>query len=269
MTDALLHYGREGRTLAHIPVIDIHAHIGKWAYNAPVTMEERIVMMDRVGVDVTIISSSRALDGDIVVGNTAVRDAIARFPERVRGYAHVSANYPELIMPELERCFASSGFVGIKLYMTGIPFDDPRFDPVWAFAAERGTPILSHTWAGNLNQFDRVAERFPSIPFIAAHAGSELTYQKYIDAALRAPNLYLDLTYSRDHPNMIEHLAATVGAGRLLWGSDEPLLSMTHQVSKVLFACLTDDDKHQILYGTARRIFGPEIIPAKYGAMVE
>lgn len=265
MKDTLLCYGREGRSLDHLPVIDIHAHIGKWAYTVQVTMEERIAVMDRVGIDVAIISSMRAVDGDIVLGNTEVRDAVARFPGRVAGYVHVSANYPDLIQPELKRCLALSGFVGIKLYITGIEFDDARFDPVWACASERGVPIIAHTWAGNLNHLDVVAERYPTVSFIAAHTGSELAYQPYIDAALRVPNLFLDLTYSREHPNMIEHLVACVGADRVMWGSDEPVFSMAHQVSKVLFARLTDEQKRQILYGTALRVFGPEIIPARYG----
>ena len=231
MSDLLLQYAREGRTLDFLPVIDCHAHVGRWARNVPVTLEERIATMDRVGVDVAVISSSRALSGDIVAGNSQVCEAITRFPQRFRGYVHASANYPELILPELERCLDLPGFVGIKLYLTGIPFDDARFDPVWAFANERGVPIITHTWAGNLNQFDRVAERYPTVPFIVAHTGSELSYPVYIDAARRVPNLYLDLTYSRHHPGMIEHLVEEVGASRIVWGSDEPLLAMAHQLS--------------------------------------
>lgn len=260
----LLQYGREGRTLDHLLVIDIHGHCGAMVQCATVTLKEQAAMMDRVGIDVAIVSSIAALKGQISTGNDAVREIIDRYPGRIFGYIHVSANYPELIAPEIARCCAHPGFVGIKVYQNGIPFSDPRFDPAWDAARDRNLPVLAHTWGGNLTGFDAVALRFPTVSFIAGHAGSDFAYQAYIDAARRAPNLYLDLTCSRDYTNMIPHFVTQLGAERLVWGTDIPLFSMAQQISKVLFASISDTDKSLILGRNAIRIFGDKIIPASF-----
>jgi predicted TIM-barrel fold metal-dependent hydrolase len=214
--------------------------------------------MDRVGVGIMAISALPALSGDIQRGNDEVADVVGRHPDRFIGYAHVNANFPELLRSELERCFAKPGFKGIKVYPLGVPYDDPGFEPVWEFAAERRAPVLAHTWAGDLTGLDRCAQRHPAVPFLAAHAGSELQYQAYIDAAKRARNLHLDLTYSRNYANLIEHFVRMVGTDQIVWGTDQPLFSMAQQAAKVLFARIPDEDKKKILYTTAARLFGLE-----------
>ena len=83
-----------------------------------------------------------------------------------------------------------------------------------------------------------------------------LAADRSIDAARRARNLYLDLTYSRNHTGLIEHFVKEVGADRLVWGSDEPLFSMSQQVGKILFARIPDADKKKILWDNGARIFG-------------
>lgn len=255
MTTPLIEFARTGRSVTHLPLFDAHAHVGGWRLFDSTTLEQRVAMMERTGIRVSVVSSLRALAGDIVGGNDEVLDAMDRYPTRFLGYVHVSANYPELIAPELARCFQHPGMRGIKVYQNGIPYDDARFTPVWEYAAVAGVPVLAHTWGGALTGFDAVAAAYPTVAFLAAHAGSDFAYQPYLEAARRAPNLYLDLTYSREHTGMIEHFVATLGAQRLVWGTDEPLFSMAHQLSKVLFARISDEEKTVILCQSAR-LFG-------------
>lgn len=255
MTQPLIEYGRQGKRL-DIPVFDIHAHINPIIGTDVPTLEQSVAQMEQLGIALVAISSTMALGGDIVLGNDTVWEATRRFPGQVIGYCHVSANYPDHILPELERCFARGGFYGIKLYQVGIDYDNALYDPAWAFATEHKLPVLAHTWGGDLTGFDRMAARYPTVPAFAAHAGSGFGYKPYVEAAKRVPNLYLDLTYSREHTNMIEHFVAELGADRIVWGSDAPLFSMSQQVSKVLFARITDADKRKILYENAYPLFG-------------
>ena len=255
MSGALIDYARAGARLDDIPVFDAHAHVGGRTMLDDPPVDVQVAEMERLGIDVAAVSSARALAGDIERGNDEVADAIRRFPGRFLGYAHVSGNYPETMIGELERCFALDGFRGIKLYQVGPAYDDPVFDPVWAFAAERGAPVLAHTWGGDLTGFDRAAEQHPTVACLAGHTGSGFAYQPYIEAALRAPNLYLDLTYSREHTNMIEHIVERVGAERIVWGSDAPCFSMSQQLAKLLFARIPDDAKRKIIYDNAARLF--------------
>jgi len=250
MSQPLIDYARAGLRL-DIPVFDIHSHIGDLIGEDPPALEGQVAQMDRLGINTVAVSSVHALVGDIARGNDDVAEAMRRFPGRIVGYCHVSANYPEFLLPEVERCFRNDGFRGIKLYQVGPEYDDPAYEPIWAFAEERGLPVLAHTWGGILTGFDRAAEKHPAVPCFAGHAGSGFAYQPYIDAARRISNLYLDLTYSREHTNMIEHFVAELGAGRIVWGSDAPLFSMSQQLSKVLFARISDEDKRKILYENA------------------
>jgi predicted TIM-barrel fold metal-dependent hydrolase len=263
MTRPLIEYARRGLPLRDVPVFDCHAHIGRMNQVVDVPLADRIAEADRLGIDLTAISSTLAIAGDIRRGNRQVADAIRRYPDRFIGYCHVSARFPELILPELKRCFAIEGFRGIKAYQVGVPYDDPLFEPAWEFAAARKAPVLAHTWGGELSGLDHAAARHRGVAFIAAHAGSAFAYASYIAAAQANPNLYLDLTYSREHTNMIEELVGKVGADRIVWGTDTPLFSMAHQISKVLFAQIDDADKRKILYTTAAGLFRLPVSPPR------
>lgn len=258
MMSELARYGREGKKIDIFPIFDSHAHVGQWSIFDAYTLKDQIAEMDRIGVRVAALSSLVALSGEIRRGNDVVTGALQEYPGRFLGYVHVSANYPDAMLPELKRCFAIRGFKGIKVYQTGIPYDDPQFKPVWKFAEKHAAPVLAHTWAGNLTGFDKVAKAHPDIPFLAAHSGSDCTYKAYVEAARRAQNLYLDLTYSRDHVGLIEYFVKTVGASRLVWGTDVPLFSMAQQIGKVLFARISDKDKKKILWDNGARLFGFE-----------
>ncbi len=255
MSETLVDYARQGRRL-DMPIIDVHAHVGGMAGWDVLPLVDQVAEMDRVGIDVTAISSSRALYGDIAGGNDEVADAIRRYPGRFIGYCHVSGNYPETMLEELQRCFAIDGFRGIKVYQVGCAYDSENFDAAWQFAKERRVPVLAHTWAGELTGYDTAAEKNPDVNFMVAHTGSGFAYKPYIEFAQKCPNVYLDLTYSREHTGMIEHIVGEVGADRVVWGSDAPCFSMAHQVSKMLYTRIPDEDKLKIMHHNAARLFG-------------
>jgi predicted TIM-barrel fold metal-dependent hydrolase len=238
------------------PVIDAHADIGSFpGIDAP-PLEAQIEEMDHLGVDHAIVSSTLAIGGEIERGNDVIAEGVARYPKHLSGYCHVSACYADEMLPELERCFATGHFKGIKLYQVGVPFDDPRFDPVWAFAEAHNAPILAHTWAGNVTGFDVVAGKHPDVTFLAGHSGSGFAYQPYIEMAKAHPNFILDLTYSREHTHMIEHMVREAGAEQVIWGSDVPTFSLSQQLAKILFARITEEEKKAIIHGNAARFFG-------------
>lgn len=221
MSQPLIDFARQGRKL-DFPVFDAHAHVGNFAPYLSASVERQVWEMDRVGVEVQLVSSVEGLYGDISRGNDQAAAAAARYPGRIFAYCHVSGQYPELIASELERCFRNPVFKGIKLYQVGTRFDHPLFDPVYAFARERRLPVLAHTWGGEVTGLDKAAERNPDVPFLAGHAGSGFAYQPYVDMGKRIPNFYLDLTYSREHTNMIEYFVEHAGPGKIVWGSDAP-----------------------------------------------
>jgi uncharacterized protein len=254
MSMPLIDYARTGRTL-DFPVFDTHAHVGDFTNVISPPLERQIGELDRVGVRVQMVSSIEAIYGDIAWGNNQAAEAAARYPGRLFAYCQVSAQYPELMRAELDRCFRNPVFKGIKVYQVGTRYDHALFTPAWEFARERRVPVLAHIWGGDVTGLDKAAERFPEVAFIVGHSGSAFAYQPYADMAKRLPNFYLDLTYSREHTNMIEYFVEQVGPGQLVWGSDAPTFSISHQVGKVLYARIPDDAKRAILGGTAFKLF--------------
>ncbi len=256
MSRPLIEYARSGLPLTDVPVFDMHAHLDGGRNLAPCPPDEHVRIMDRIGINVAAISSCFALMGaHLQRGNDSVAAACAYAPDRFIGYCHVSGNYPDLVASELRRCFANPCFKGIKLYQHGVDFTDPVFAPVWTVAAELGVPVMSHTWGGSFTGLDKIAAQHPEVNFIFAHAGSGFVFEPYIAAALASPNIYLDLTYSREHPGMIEEFVARVGQDRIVWGTDFNLFSMAHQIGKVLYAKIDDNAKRAILHHNAARLF--------------
>lgn len=254
MTTTIREAALAGRAMP-FPIYDIHGHCGEFLGLTGPSMELTLAEMDRVGVRRMLISSIHALYGDIVGGNDEVARVCAAHPDRFWGYAHVSAQHPEHMVHELERCFEQPCFRGIKVYQVGTDFDDPLFDEVWAFAEARGLPVLAHTWGGNLTGFDRVAARHPGATFLAGHSGSGFAWKPYVDAARMASNLFLDLTCSREYTHLIEIFVREVGSERVVWGTDMPTFSIAQQAGKVLLADISDDAKRDILSINAQRLF--------------
>lgn len=255
MSMPLIDYGRLGRRL-DFPVLDIHAHVGSFAPFLSASLDSQVEEMDRLGVALQMVSSVEGIYGDLAWGNDQCAAAAARYPGRIFAYCHVSGQYPELMAGELERCLRNPVFRGIKLYQVGTRFDNPVFDPVWAAAEERKLPVLAHTWGGEVTGLDKAAQKHPAVNVLAGHAGSGFVYKPYVDMSRAVPNFYLDLTYSREHTNMIEYFVEQAGADKIVWGSDAPTFSLSQQVGKMLFARIPDEAKRQIMEGNARRLFG-------------
>lgn len=261
MNMPLKEYAARGLPLKDVPLIDAHVHLNSMGHWEAPPLSEQVAEMDRLGIDVAVISSALSIAGDVTRGNDDVETALRQYPGRLYGYCFVSGNYPETMADELERRFANPAFRGLKVYPVGTPYDHPRFDPAWNFARDRGLPVLAHTWAGDYNGLDRAARRFPEVMFLAAHTGSGFVYQPYIDTARQLPNFILDLTYSREHTNMIETIVEQANPEQIIWGSDAPCFSMSHQLGKILFARIPDDIKHKIVCHNAARLFRIPVPP--------
>ncbi|MBT5320528.1 MAG: hypothetical protein HOL45_11560, partial [Chloroflexi bacterium] len=84
------------------PVIDLHAHAGRWGSVGVDDDPDRYVeIMDEAGIDRTCINC--IFYGDATMGNDTVARFIDRYPDRFVGVAFVTPHYPEEAIPELER----------------------------------------------------------------------------------------------------------------------------------------------------------------------
>lgn len=246
----------------HFDIIDVHAHLGPFAqfhipHNDAAGM---IAEMDRLGIRQMWIAAHAAIAADAVRGNDAVAEAVRAYPGRFLGYVVVDPNYPAEVVSELERRLAQPEFAMIKLHpgLANYPIDGPNYVPVWDIARERRCPVLTHAWTGcpycGPGPIRRVLDRHPDTRLIFGHALFHATFDEAAAVARDFEHVLLDLTTSNHAYGMLEHAVQTMGADRIVYGSDMPFISAAGAVGKVLYACISDEDKAKILAGNARRL---------------
>jgi predicted TIM-barrel fold metal-dependent hydrolase len=256
---------RTGRPLnqAGLRVIDAHAHLGPY-FNFYIPRPDAATMvsvMDRLGIDKACISSIPALGADVPRGNEMTAAAVRAYPDRFIGYASVDPHHPERVRPELERAFDELGLYLVKLHPTVVeyPISGPAYEPVWRFASERRTIVLSHTWAGTATcapkQFGPLAQEYPDIAFILGHSGGTPTgYLEAIEVAQEHQNIYLDLCRSEMSSTWVERIVTEVGPDRVLWGTDFPFLEPRYLVGRLACTRLSDGAKRQVFGESVERL---------------
>jgi len=244
-------------------IIDIHAHLGPYVgFEIPHGDADGMVFtMDRLGIAVAGISALTAINADYARGNDLTASAVRRHPDRFVGYAVANPWEPERISHELTRAFEELGFRGIKIIPSTwkLPVTDPRYEPIWAFAQERGTMVLSHTWAGDPtcrpSLFREIAARYPDVAFLLGHSGGPREGNvEAIDVAAACPNVYLELCYSQLTRRQLEEMVHAVGYERVLLGTDMPFIDPAFTIAKVICADLPEEQRRAIVGGNAERL---------------
>jgi predicted TIM-barrel fold metal-dependent hydrolase len=253
----LLEKGRRGESLAEYGIIDMHTHLMMdevpWG-NEPA--DELVRAMDQSGVAVSVVSSLARPGYRMEECNDIMQDALQRYPERLRGYVYTWPGDAKAVRAEVERRLAQ-GFSGVKmLVLMGFSYLDPGYAPAYEIADERRLPVLLHTYGNQagLDDVPELSERYPNASFVLAHAGAQHV-EHHIRIAGRTQNTYFELCTSSATYRAVETLVENVPLERIVWGSDDICLNMSHQLGKVLGAQISEEAKLQILSGNARRAF--------------
>lgn len=255
-----------GESLASLGwrIVDVHAHLGPTFqfYIPSPDAKSMVAMMDRLGIHLTCLASHLAITTDYLRGNDLSAQAARAFPGRLQGYVVVNPRYAEGITAELERGYDVLGLRGIKLHPTLHDFAvlDPRCEPIWRFAEERGAPILSHSWEEDARcrpkAFGQLAEAHPSIPFLLGHSGGTAAGRREaVAVAKEHPNIYLEICSSFLTCAELEWMVREVGAERVLFGSDSPWLNPAYTLGRVAYANLSEEELRLILGENAARLF--------------
>jgi predicted TIM-barrel fold metal-dependent hydrolase len=266
------------------PIIDIHGHIGCFygAYlPSAVSVERMIHSMDRAGVRLLVCSHHTALTYDVGRGNALMQEVIRNHPGRFLGYWVINPNHPDIIRRDLENYDRLNGFVGLKFWADYhlVPITSPKYSPALEFANERELLMKVHTFGGSPfnppEMLGEIAAKYPRAQFFMAHCGYG-DWETSVAVARDLPNVYLDLTsvvQALDFALMpggsfmpsascnsiminglLEHMVGTAGSKKVLFGSDLPWYSQTYHAGAILFARISDDDRHNILHRNAERL---------------
>jgi len=241
-------------------IIDAHVHLGTSAYfHLRADADFLLAQADACGFDRLFVTELDALFYDMTEGNDALAREIARCPERLIGYASVpTPRLGQRALDEVRRCREVHGFRGVKTYShPEASIAEPGSLPLLELAAELDMVVLAHTTP---EECDWLMDRMPDVSLLMAHMGGHPyargDWHRAVAVARRHPRLLLDTATSQIDNGMLEHAVAEIGPGRILFGTDMPLLDPFVQLAKVQGADLGADAKARILGGNAADLLG-------------
>ena len=244
------------------PVIDTHTHFGpgQGIYFPKLTPEQMIDTMDRCGVKYIISAPHTALV-DTDRGNMIAAELVTKYPKRFKAYWSVNPSYPDRTAKELEKFEDFSGFVGFKFLSDyhRVAITDQRYSPVLEYANKRELPVLMHTWGSSGYDgpalVEQVAKKYPDVIILMGHSGYG-QWDKAIQVARDYPNVYLELTAAYSVRGAVDAMVEGVGSEKITFGTDLPWFDPHYGIGCVIFARITEDDRHNILHRNAERLFG-------------
>ena len=241
-------------------VVDTHGHLGPSPTGSAgeITEAEVLAAMEANGVAATLVMP-QSLQAD----EPAAHDRIAAFaavhPGRIFGMASISPLLEEAAYyAEARRCVRDLGFKAIKLHPASYNTapTQPRAEKCFRAAADLGVPLIVHTGLGAPAALPSLliprAQQFPDLPIVLAHAGFVAYADEALVAAQVCPNVYLEPSWCQYY--QAKKMAAAIGSGRMLMGSDHPP-NLVVELAKWRATGLPEADLANALGGTARRLF--------------
>lgn len=275
-------------------IIDIHTHLFpdkvrsdresyfssepsfELLYSSPssrlVGVDELVSAMDANHIDKCVVFGFPWHTSDTCrMHNDYIIEAVQKHPGRLIGFGCFDPLSVEAAR-ETERCLNAglSGIGELAFYRSGIPEQAlEHLAPVMQICRQHDRPIMLHTnepvgheypgkTPNTLAQIYRLIQRFPKNLIILCHWGGGLFFfsllKKGVKEALR--NVYFDTAAS---PFLYERAVYRigidlVGAGKILFGSDYPLLSPKRYFSELQEAGLTADERSSICGLNAARL---------------
>lgn len=271
------------------PIIDMHGHVGSFygCYLPSAPVERMRQRLKRNGIQRIVCSHHSALACDVEHGNAQMQELVTSHPEQFLGYWVINPNDPLIVKKDLNSFAKRTGFVGLKLWPDYhlVPVNSPKYAPALEYADAHNLLVLVHTFGESpFDAPDLLAEaaaRWPRARFLMGHCGYG-EWEKSTAIARDLPNVYLDLTsvfqaldFSQmpggslmprvpvlsPHVNgLLEYMVATAGAKKIVFGSDLPWYSQHYHAGAVVFAHISDEDRHDILHKNAERLLGPHLL---------
>ena len=238
------------------------------------TTDELIASMDRAGIDISVIVNTGWTTHELCVEtNDYILESIARHPKRLIGFCAVQPQSPEAAIAEIERC-AKGGMRGVgemrpdmQLFDLG---DEEAMQPIVEALRKHKLMLLTHASEPVGHDYpgkgiitpDRLypfITNFPDLTIVCAHWGGGLPFYALMPEVKQAmKNVFFDTAASPFlySPQVYNQVTQLVGADKILFGSDYPLLAQTQLLQEINSADLSEEAKSLILSGNAQRLLG-------------
>jgi len=239
-----------------------------------VTADDLIHSMDKAGIDMAVVVNIGWTTHDLCVEiNDYILESVARYPQRLIGFCAIQPWSPEAAMAEIERC-ARGGARGIGELRPDMQLfdlrDDELMSPLVAVMQHYRLMMMVHASEPVGHQYPGKGSitpdmlypfiaRFPDLPLVCAHWGGGLPFYALMPEVKEAlHNVYFDSAASSFlyTPQVYPQVIQLVGAEKILFGTDYPLLPQSRLLNEIGALDLSEQDRDLILSGNARRLLG-------------
>ena len=236
--------------------------------------QDLLAAMDRDGVERAVVMGMGWTDRQIAIeANDYIIQAVRDYPNRLTGFCSVNPAWGEPAAVEAQRC-VEAGLVGIgELHADTQAFDitkAPVMAPIMDLARSKGIPVLVHASepAGHHypgkgrttpDKLYRFIQNFPENVIICAHWGGGLPFYSLMPEVPEVlKNVYFDSAASPFlyRPQVFATVAWLVGAEKVLFASDYPLMDASRPLMQVKGAGLSPQVEAALLSGNAAQLLG-------------
>lgn len=238
-------------------IVDAHAHWGPWFFSMT-TGDPRLntTLLDRFGIDIQLVSATEGVVYDAPLGNASLESVLSSGIEpRLRGLVVIDPRDLSSAARDLERLRRPT-WVGAKIHThySATPVASPRMADAVRLATEAGLPVLVHTWGSDLIDLADLAARVPGSRLVAGHMGAG-AWRLAGAAAERSENVWFEPCWSQPEAGRVRWVVDTVGAHRLLFGSDATLIDPSVTLGAVLAAGLDAAERCAVMGENAARLY--------------
>ena len=238
------------------------------------TADELIASMDEVGIDISVVTNIGWTTHEMSVEtNDYILESISRYPNRLIGFATVLPQSGEAAIAEVERC-AKAGIKGIGEIRPDTQLfdltDEAIMAPFVEVLSQHNLILLTHASEPVGHEYPgkgRITPdvlypfitRFPDLTIVCAHWGGGLPFYALMPEVKKAlENAYFDTAASPFlyRPQIYHHAIQLVGADKILFGSDYPLLAPSRLINEIRSLGLPEETTNLILSGNAQRLLG-------------
>ena len=241
------------------------------------TADELIDSMDRDGIDVSVIVNYGWSTHELCVAtNDYIMESVARYPRRLVGFCALPPHNLDDATAEVERC-ARGGIKGVGELRPDMQAPDFTHKETMQSLVEvlqkhklvlltHASEPVGHVYPGKGSvtpgMLYAFITNFPDLPIICAHWGGGLPFYALMPEVKEAlENVYFDTAASPFlyRPEIYNQVSQLIGADRILFGSDYPLLPPSRLLKEIDSVDLPKEAKSLILSGNARRLLGIKI----------
>jgi predicted TIM-barrel fold metal-dependent hydrolase len=236
------------------------------------TAEDLIASMDREGIDISVIVNYGWSSHELCVEtNNYIMESITRYPKRLVGFGAVASYHGDKSLAEIERC-VKGGIKGVGELRPDVQSHEtitPKMlEPFSQLLAKHNLILLTHAsdpvghqyrgkGTATPERLEHFIANFSGVPVVCAHWGGGLPFYTLMPEVRQAlENVYFDTAISPFlyRPEIYRYVRDLVGADRILFGSDYPVITPSRLLREMDTVELSDEDREMILSGNARRL---------------